>query len=97
MKGNCFVIGLSSVIMASNAALDNLKKAMKENDKSVDDLFKELDVDGDGKINGPELYKGIKSMVGELMSLDQVSDFIKSYDIDGDNRIAVSELRSALS
>ena len=51
---------------------------------------------GTGK-NGPELYKGIKSMVGEMMSLDQVSDFIKSYDVDGDNRIAVSELRNALS
>lgn len=97
MKGNCFVIGRYSHIMASNTALHNLKKAMKENDKSVDDLFKELDIDGDGKINGPELYKGIKSMVGEMMSLDQVSDFIKSYDVDGDNRIAVSELRNALS
>ena len=56
-----------------------------------------MDADGDGTINGPELYKGIKSIVGEALTPDQVSAIIKSLDTDGDNRIDVMELRNALS
>ena len=56
-----------------------------------------VDTDGDGTINGPELYKGIKSIVGEALTPDQISAIIKSLDSDGDNRIDVMELRNALS
>ena len=83
--------------MASNKALEKLKDVMSDDGKSVEDLFKEMDADGDGTINGPELYKGIKSIVGEALTPDQVSAIIKSLDTDGDNRIDVMELRNALS
>ena len=83
--------------MASNKTLEKLKDAMSDGGKSVEDLFNEIDTDGDGTINGPELYKGIKSIVGEALTPDQISAIIKSLDTDGDNRIDVMELRNALS
>tara|TARA_B100000700_G_scaffold61472_2_gene67403 strand:+ start:8031 stop:8282 length:252 start_codon:yes stop_codon:yes gene_type:complete len=83
--------------MASNKTLEKLKDAMSDGGKSAEDLFNEIDTDGDGTINGPELYKGIKSIVGEALTPDQISAIIKSLDTDGDNRIDVMELRNALS
>ena len=83
--------------MASSGALEKLKDAMKDEGKSVEDLLKEIDTDGDGTINGPELYKGVKKLVGEALTLDQVSMIISALDTNGDNRIDVMELRNALS
>ncbi len=82
--------------MPNSSALEKLKDAMKDSGKSIEDLFKEMDTDGDGTINGPELYKGIKAIVGEQLNPDQISNIIKSFDTDGDNRIDVMELRNAL-
>ncbi len=83
--------------MASRDALEKLKDAMRDSGKSVEDLFNEIDTDGDGTINGPELYKGVKNIVGEALTPDQVSMIIIALDTNGDNRIDVMELRNALS
>ncbi len=83
--------------MASSSALDKLKDAMKDGGKSVEDLFAEIDADGDGTINGPEFYKGVKKLVGEALTPDQISMIITAFDTNGDNRIDVTELRNALS
>lgn len=83
--------------MASRDALEKLKDAMRDSGKSVEDLFNEIDTDGDGTINGPELYKGVKNIVGEALTPDQVSMIITAFDTNGDNRIDVMELRNALS
>ncbi len=83
--------------MASKEALEKLKNAMRESGKSVEDLFKEIDTDGDGTINGPELYKGIKNIVGEALTPSHISMIITALDTNGDNRIDVMELRNALS
>ena len=83
--------------MATNEALEKLKDVMKDSGKSVEDLFKEIDLDGDGTINGPELYKGIKSIAGEALTPGQISDLISAFDTNGDNRIDVMELRNALN
>ena len=83
--------------MASRDALEKLKDAMRDSGKSVEDLFNEIDTDGDGTINGPELYKGVKNIVGEALNPDQVSMIIIALDTNGDNRIDVMELRNALS
>ena len=83
--------------MASRDALEKLKDAMRDSGKSVEDLFNEIDTDGDGTINGPELYKGLKNIVGEALTPDQVSMIITAFDTNGDNRIDVMELRNALS
>ena len=83
--------------MASNEALEKLKDAMSDAGKSVEDLFKEIDTDGDGTINGPELYNGIKKIAGESLTPGQISMIITAFDTDGDNRIDAMELRNALS
>ena len=83
--------------MASNDALEKLKDAMKDGGKSVEELFREIDTGGDGTINGPEFYKGVKKLVGEALTPDQVSMIITAFDTNGDNRIDVMELRNALS
>ena len=83
--------------MASRDALEKLKDAMRDSGKSVEDLFNEIDTDGDGTINGPELYKGVKNIVGEALTPDQDSMIITAFDTNGDNRIDVMELRNALS
>jgi Ca2+-binding EF-hand superfamily protein len=83
--------------MASRDALEKLKDAMRDSGKSVEDLFNEIDTDGDGTINGPELYKGVKNIVGEALTPDQVSMIIIALDTNGDKRIDVMELRNALS
>ena len=56
-----------------------------------------MDADGDGAINGPEFYKGVKKLVGEALTPDQISMIIAAFDTNGDNRIDVMELRNALS
>ena len=83
--------------MASNEALEKLKDAMSDAGKSVEDLFKEIDTDGDGTINGPELYNGIMKIAGEALTPGQVSMIITAFDTNGDNRIDAMELRNALS
>ena len=83
--------------MGSKEALKKLKDAMRVEGKSVEDLFRQIDDDGDGTINGPELYKGIKKIAGEALTPDQISLIITALDTNGDNRIDVMELRNALS
>ena len=82
--------------MSGNSALEKLKNVMNDAGKSVEELFAEMDVDGDGTINGPEFYKGVKRLVGEALTPDQVSIIITAFDTNGDNRIDVMELRNAL-
>ena len=87
---------MASGDQAVKDALTKLSDAMKDSGQNVKELFEELDLDGDGTINGPELYKGIQAKVGERLTPDQISSIISAFDTDGDNRIDVSELRVAL-
>ena len=82
--------------MANNSALEKLKDVMNDRGMSVEELFAEMDVDGDGTINGPEFYQSIKKIVGEALTPDQISIIIAAFDTNGDNRIDVMELRNAL-
>ncbi len=83
--------------MASKDYLQKLKDTMEENGMSVENLFKEMDTDGDGTINGPELYKGVKKVIGERLTPDQISIMIMAIDTNEDNRIGLLELQKALS
>ena len=76
-------------------AITNLKNAMKENKQRVSDIFSSIDANDDGKINGPELYKGLIEHIGNRLSPDQVSMIIKALDINNDNRIDLVELSAA--
>ncbi len=70
--------------------------AMKEQNLTVEQLFSQMDTDMDGKINGPELHKGLNNLAGEYLSPGQISTIIQSMDADSDNRINMTELRSAI-
>ena len=83
--------------MASKDYFQKLKDAMEESGMSIEDLFKEMDTDGDGTINGPELYKGVKEIIGERLTPDQISMMIMAIDTNEDNRIGITELQNALS
>ena len=76
--------------------MKNLVSALKEQNLSVEELFSQIDTDMDGRINGPELHKGLNKIVGEFLSPGQISIIIQSMDTDADNRIDMSELRSAI-
>jgi len=77
-------------------AVSNLRNAMNESNQSAADLFSSIDANGDGEINGPELYKGLLEHLGDALSPGQVSMIIKALDANEDNRIDLSELTTAL-
>ena len=77
-------------------AIAILKNAMKENKKKASEVFSSIDADDDGKINGPELYKGLIEHIGHHLSPGQVSMIINALDTNDDNRIDLAELSAAL-
>ena len=77
-------------------AIAILKNAMKENKKKASEVFSSIDVDDDGKINGPELYKGLIEHIGHHLSPAQISMIITALDTNDDNRIDLAELSAAL-
>ena len=79
-----------------NEAITNLKNAMKENKQGASDIFSSIDANDDGKINGPELYKGLIEHIGNRLSPSQVSMIINALDMNNDNRIDLAELSVAL-
>tara|TARA_Y100001968_G_C18750054_1_gene432975 strand:+ start:229 stop:510 length:282 start_codon:yes stop_codon:yes gene_type:complete len=77
-------------------AITNLKNAMKENKQRASEIFSSIDANDDGKINGPELYKGLIEHIGNRLSPGQVSMIINALDMNNDNRIDLAELSAAL-
>ena len=82
--------------MSVDDILRKLASALIERQISVAGLCSKLDTDDDGRINGPELHKGIKNMVGDFLSPGQISNLIQSLDSNSDNRVDMYELRVAL-
>lgn len=82
--------------MRVDEILKKLASALIERQISVAGLFSKLDTDDDGRINGPELHKGIKNLVGDFLSPGQISKVIQSLDSNADNRVDMYELRVAL-
>ena len=81
---------------SASEAITILKKAIKENNKKVSEVFSSIDVNDDGEINGPELYKGLIEHIGHHLSPGQVSMIIKALDTNDDNRIDLAEFSAAL-
>ena len=79
-----------------NEAISKLKNVMKENNQRASEIFSSIDANDDGKINGPELYKGLIEHIGNRLSPDQVSMIINALDMNNDNRIDLAELSAAL-
>ena len=81
---------------SASEAITILKNAMKENNKKASEVFSSIDVNDDGKINGPELYKGLIEHIGHHLSPGQVSMIINALDTNEDNRIDLAEFSVAL-
>ena len=101
-EGNCFcreprANSMSSEEWTVEDALNNLNKALAGKDMSIEAFFEEIDADGDETINGPELHKGIRAIVGDILSPGQVSQIIKAFDENEDHRIDLGELKAALA
>ncbi len=79
-----------------SVAMNKIKTALVDNGHSVEDLFTSIDGDGDGQINGPELFRGLQKALGDSLSPSQVSMIIKALDVNQDNRIDIEELKSGL-
>ncbi len=77
-------------------AITNLKIAMRENGQTTSEIFSSIDADKNGKISGPELYKGLIEHIGDRLSPSQVSMIINALDSNDDKRIDLEELTSAL-
>ena len=88
---------MSSEEWTVEEALNNLNEALAGKDMSIEAFFDEIDADGDKTINGPELHKGIRAIVGDILSPGQVSQIIKAFDANEDHRIDLDELKSALT
>ena len=62
---------MSDESWTAGGTLNQLKEAMGNKGMTVDEMFAALDGDSDGKINGPELHKGILEHLGDLLSPGQ--------------------------
>ena len=47
---------------------DLVNNVMKENNQRASEIFSSIDANDDGKINGPELYKGLIEHIGNRLS-----------------------------
>jgi len=70
--------------------------AIEEKGMSVDDAFGQFDGDENGTLDGPELYRGLMDLTGDVLSPGQISAIIKAFDNNEDHRIDLEELRAAV-
>ena len=66
--------------------------------KGVDAIFREADLDGDGKLTSTELHlAACKAMGNVQLSKARISTLLRVWDADGDGEISLSEFRSMIS
>ncbi|CAO2822251.1 unnamed protein product [Amaranthus hypochondriacus] len=68
-----------------------------KSDQWMEETFKMMDLDGDGKITRVELRSLFKRVRvnAQSMTEDEIADMIKAIDIDGDGCISLQELEAA--
>jgi len=79
--------------------LNMMKKKMKENENSIEDVkaaFKVFDQNGDGFISSQEL-KNVMMTLGEVLSEEEIQEMIREADADGDGKVCFVEFASMLS
>ncbi|OON17154.1 EF hand [Opisthorchis viverrini] len=64
-------------------------------DGEIEELFRIIDKDNNGKITKSELSKFFKSHRCKYSS-KQISQYVKKIDQDGDGKITLMELKAAL-
>jgi len=70
--------------------------AIAKSDMSIKEVFEAMDTNNDGRINGPELQKGIVEICGERLSPDEVYEMLKQFDEDDDGSLDPMELIEAI-
>ncbi|CAL8100008.1 unnamed protein product [Calicophoron daubneyi] len=65
------------------------------NEEDVKSLFKELDLDGDGKITLREVRYYLAKNEG-VFNVKEARKRLHEYDKDGDGKVTLDELRSIL-
>jgi Ca2+-binding EF-hand superfamily protein/RNA polymerase subunit RPABC4/transcription elongation factor Spt4 len=70
--------------------------AIAKSDMSIKEVFEAMDTNNDGRINGPELQKGIIEICGENLSPDEVYEMLKQFDEDDDGSLDPMELIEAI-
>ena len=80
----------------SESPLYKLGMAALGNDMSIRDIFEAMDTNDDGRIDGPELQKGIEGISGDMLSPSEVMELLSTLDEDSDGRIDPMELVRAI-
>jgi Ca2+-binding EF-hand superfamily protein len=80
----------------SESPLYKLGMAALGNDMSIRDIFEAMDSNDDGRIDGPELQKGIEGISGDMLSPSEVMELLNTLDEDSDGRIDPMELVRAI-
>ena len=65
-----------------------MTKSEKEN---LDKVFKEMDLNGDGKLSKEEIFLGYDKFFGKNLDKDDIEKMFNSVDIDGSGFIDYSE------
>ena len=80
----------------SESPLYKLGVAALGNDMSIREIFETMDTNDDGRIDGPELQKGIEEISGDNLSPSEVMALLDTLDEDSNGRIDPMELVRAI-
>ncbi|KAF6771725.1 hypothetical protein AHF37_08294 [Paragonimus kellicotti] len=69
----------------------------KKANAEVEAMFRELDMDQNGKISADELKSKLEEMQGTSIALEAVEAFMKLHDTDKDKLWSMSELADFLA
>jgi len=77
-------------------AMIKLVDGIIESGENVSYAFSKMDLNNDGKINGPELQKAIEKIAGDNLSPGDIHAIITKYDDDNNGGIDLIEFTKAL-
>jgi len=80
----------------SESPLYKLGVAASESDMTIREIFAAMDADADGRIDGPELQKGIEEISGNILSPMEVMELLNTFDENSDGRLDPMELVRAI-
>lgn len=67
----------------------------KEEQKRLEDLFRQLDINGDGMLQYDELLIGLKQIYGDAVGLEECKRIFQAVDTDDSGEIGFQEFMQA--